>query len=279
MNKLSVTLLLLFCANQVLCARILGVFMTPSYSHQVVYQPIWKELSLRGHEVTVITPNPLHDNTLTNLTEIDLSESYTLWRRENEKGLFEDKTLLGEMRRFAKIFETLAHFQLGHPEVQALINNRNQTFDLLLVEYLYPAMYAFKDLYNCPMIGITSLGLTPFGNEMIGNPKNPAMEPDFTMDVSVSQTFKERLMSTVLDLAGRVLPRLSLMKKMDKLVAQYIGQDIRPMREIVQDFSLVIVNSNLAIRNSRPTVPNLIDISGIHIRKPKQLPKVSKTLI
>lgn len=48
----------------------------PSISHQVIFQPIWKELSLRGHKVTVITPNPLKDPTLTNLTEIDISYMY-----------------------------------------------------------------------------------------------------------------------------------------------------------------------------------------------------------
>ncbi|XP_045480633.1 UDP-glycosyltransferase UGT5-like [Harmonia axyridis] len=273
MKTLGVTLLLLTCANVALSAKILGVFMTPSYSHQVVYQPIWRELSLRGHQVTVITPNPLHDNKLTNLTEIDVSASYKIFRDENEKGMLEGKSLLGEMKRFSKIFEMLSHYQLGHPEVQALIKNKNQTFDLLLVEYLYPSMYALKDVYNCPMIGITSLGITPFGNEIIGNPKNPAIEPDITMEVSVSKTFKERFLSTVLDLTGRVLSRYVLMNKLDKHVAQYIDEDIRPMREIVQDFSLVIVNSNLAIRNSKPVVPNLIDIAGIHIQKPKPLPK------
>ncbi|XP_044749014.1 UDP-glycosyltransferase UGT5-like [Coccinella septempunctata] len=273
MGKFSVTLLLIFCASHAYSAKILGVFMTPSYSHQVVYQPIWRELSLRGHEVTVITPNPLHDSKLTNLTEIDVSASYKIFRDENEKGMLEEKSLLGEMKRFSKIFEMLAHYQLGHPDVQALIKNKNQTFDLLLVEYLYPAMYALKDIYNCPMIGITSLGLTPFGNQLIGNPKNPAMEPDITMDVSVSQTFKDRLLSAALDLTGRVLTRFVLMKKLDKLVSQYIDEDIRPMQEIVQDFSLVIVNSNLAIRNAKPSVPNLVEISGIHIQKPKPLPK------
>lgn len=60
------------------CANILFVTIFPNPSRQALFQPIWKELSLRGHNVVVITPNPLRDEKLTNLTEIDISKIYNL---------------------------------------------------------------------------------------------------------------------------------------------------------------------------------------------------------
>jgi glucuronosyltransferase len=45
-----------FCARG---ARILGIFPTPSISHQLPFQTIMKALALRGHEITVISPDPL----------------------------------------------------------------------------------------------------------------------------------------------------------------------------------------------------------------------------
>lgn len=42
-------------------ARILCVFQMAAVSHHQVFQPIWRELSLRGHEVVVITPYPLKE--------------------------------------------------------------------------------------------------------------------------------------------------------------------------------------------------------------------------
>ncbi|KAL3267222.1 hypothetical protein HHI36_011357 [Cryptolaemus montrouzieri] len=273
MNLLIFLTCVTICAKDVLSARILGVFMTPSYSHQVVYQPIWKELSLRGHDVTVITPNPLHDPKLTNLTEIDVSSSYKIFREANEAELLFKKSMLGEVKRFSMLYEKLNHHQFSNPEVQALIRNKNQTFDLLLVEYLYPSMYALKDVFDCPMIGITSLGLTAYGNEIIGNPKNPAFDPDNTFTVSSNLSFMERLSSAAFDIFTRISSKYILLKKLDKLLPQYIGQEIRPLHEICMEFSLVIVNSNLALRNAKPTVPNLIDISGIHLQKPRPLPE------
>ncbi|KAL3288283.1 hypothetical protein HHI36_002731 [Cryptolaemus montrouzieri] len=74
------TLLFTLLYSEVNSARILGWFVCPSISHQSVFQPIWRELSLRGHEVTVITSDPLNDPTLKNLTEIDVKFSYKLWK-------------------------------------------------------------------------------------------------------------------------------------------------------------------------------------------------------
>ncbi|PSN34571.1 Ecdysteroid UDP-glucosyltransferase [Blattella germanica] len=40
-------------------ARILGIFPVPSISHQLQFQAIMKTLAARGHQVTVISTDPL----------------------------------------------------------------------------------------------------------------------------------------------------------------------------------------------------------------------------
>lgn len=52
-------------------ARILGVFWYPAKSHYAIFQPIWKEFSLRGHQVTVITSFSMIEENLFDLIEID----------------------------------------------------------------------------------------------------------------------------------------------------------------------------------------------------------------
>lgn len=58
------------------CVRILVVLPTPLYSHNLVYRTIYKELSLRGHEIVAFTPDPIKDPKLTNIKEIDMSFLY-----------------------------------------------------------------------------------------------------------------------------------------------------------------------------------------------------------
>jgi glucuronosyltransferase len=45
------------CSTQ--AARILGIFPTPSISHQLTFQVIMKALTAREHQITVISPNTL----------------------------------------------------------------------------------------------------------------------------------------------------------------------------------------------------------------------------
>jgi glucuronosyltransferase len=52
-------LLLLYAVCSTEAARILRIFPTPSISHQLPFQAIMKALAARGHQVTVISPNPL----------------------------------------------------------------------------------------------------------------------------------------------------------------------------------------------------------------------------
>lgn len=49
--------------------KVLGVFPTMSKSHYILGSKIMKELADRGHEVTVLTPFPMHKG-VGNLTEV-----------------------------------------------------------------------------------------------------------------------------------------------------------------------------------------------------------------
>jgi len=52
-------LLLLYAVCNTKAARILGIFPTPSISHQLPFQALMKALAAKGHQITVISPNPL----------------------------------------------------------------------------------------------------------------------------------------------------------------------------------------------------------------------------
>ncbi|KAJ8878993.1 hypothetical protein PR048_019599 [Dryococelus australis] len=62
-------------------ARILGVSPVTSVSHQIVYRAVTTELAKRGHELVVITTDPVNDPTLANYTEIDISFLYDFYRK------------------------------------------------------------------------------------------------------------------------------------------------------------------------------------------------------
>ncbi|KAK5639953.1 hypothetical protein RI129_010764 [Pyrocoelia pectoralis] len=165
---MNVALLLLLATLGELCqgARILGVIPTPSYSHQVVFQPLWKELSLRGHQVTLLTTNPMNDPSLINLTEIDLSFSYKFLEDNLAELINSSQNVLKWMDLTIISFNNVVDAQLQHPEVQKLIRDPNEHFDLLIVEYLTAPPIYFSKRFNCPYIDalVTKLADQPRQN-------------------------------------------------------------------------------------------------------------------
>lgn len=257
-------------------AKILGIFMTPSHSHQVMYQPIWRELSLRGHHVTVYTPDPINDPTLTNLTEIDLSFSYDVWKNYS-KDNFKKESKFEEARNVFLGLSAVFKAQMSSPQMQKLLANENQEkYDLFLVEYFYPSFYPFKDLFDCPMVGIISLPLTIGSVASLGMVKHPVLDPDFLLPFATDLSFKERVISVITYALFRINIALKVAPVLNVEVKRYFGPQTRDVLTFLKDFSLVLGNYNYVTQNIRPNVPAFVEIAGIHLQPEKPLPQVCR---
>ncbi|XP_050315571.1 UDP-glycosyltransferase UGT4-like [Anthonomus grandis grandis] len=247
-------------------ARILGIFMTPSYSHQIVFQPIWRELSLRGHEVTVYTPSPLNDPSLTNLTEYDLGFSFKQMQ-DKEKAAF-------DASKWFDIFLKVSEAQLNHPYMQDLINNvDNKTYDLLLVEYLWQPFYAFKEIYKVPMVGITSLPLSLGNSDALGIEKHPVVDPDLLLQFSRAENLQQRVISWLHNWLYRLVASVKFKPIFNKQMEKYFKGVTKTCWDLAKEVALVIGNYNFALQNVRPITPNFVTISAIHVKPQKPLPE------
>ncbi|XP_018335220.1 uncharacterized protein LOC108744108 [Agrilus planipennis] len=202
---MKVVAIVLFVVKFGSCAKILAHFIMPSISHQFVYQKIWKELSLRGHEVTVITPNPLKDeNPLANLTEIDVSFSYVLMKKALEKNAIDNITPdIGSVIKeiFIEFMPRLFDLQMKDPDVSRIYKNVNgEKYDLVIVEPLYPVVYGLAAKYDCPSVGVISLSGFKIVERSVGNPSHPALYPDVFLDYSNAETLWQRMHSTYSDM-------------------------------------------------------------------------------
>lgn len=94
-------LLGLFCQAQ--SARILFHIPTPTYSHNVVYQPIIKELARRGHQIVSISTRqmPIEDKS-PNITEIDVGFTESKWKAFFDGGT-PNMGLRDNMRLYLKV--------------------------------------------------------------------------------------------------------------------------------------------------------------------------------
>lgn len=255
-------------------ARILGIFPTASVSHQIVYQPIWRELSLRGHQVTVITPNPLNDPTLKNLTEIDMSTLYNMVTDS-------DGMISQELSHWDTV-GIIADFQIygwekifSNKDVINFLNDPTTNFDLVMSEVISPIGSAFAYKYKCPLIGAVSF--TPFTtvHEAVGNPVHPLVHPNSMTYFGAEKTFFEKIHVVAFSLYERWRYYMIDLPSYDKLARKYFGEDMPYLGDLERNMSMLFVNSNPIIHTARAYVPGVVELGMMHIKARKRLPQVS----
>lgn len=256
-------------------ARILAIIPTPSYSHQVAFYQIWKELSLRGHQVTLITSDPLNDPKLTNLTEIDLHSIYKSVNQAKEQMNIHEQELgyFELLDQFITIFVNTEREELLLPEVQKLIES-DAKFDLVIVEVLLQAFLAFGHKLNCPMIGITSLDAVAPMHSIMGNPSHPVLYPDILLGFPENLNIPLRAFSTFHNLYMQYIDGPTIAKH-DKVVSDTFGPGYPSIGTLIRNLDLLFVNTNPIMDTVRPMVPSVVQIGhGLHIQKNVELTKV-----
>lgn len=267
-------LLLLTYAATVHSARILSIFPVASYSHNMIYRQITLELHSRGHEIVVLTTNPLREKSPeNNYTEIDLSFLYQNVDNREFSTAF-DRNRIEVMYTFSFDIEKKAHSVFNLPEVQYLIHG-NEHFDLVLLEWsAHPSYCAFAELFKCPLIGVRPMALKVEGNDAVGNPFTPSYMPLNYMHYD--NDFWGRLTNTFLTIAVRVFYSQYVLPRSENMVKMYFKNHSKYIGDIEKNVSLVLVNTYPVLTGVRPLVPAVIEIGGVHLQKKiPDLPPVS----
>lgn len=257
-------------------ARILAVIPTPSYSHQVAFRPIWNELGRRGHDVVVLTTDPQNDPAL-NIAEIDMSFAYELPTTKNFMRTISESNVLLLHRIMNEAMLDICRQELRHPEVRGLLRNESEHFDLVMVEYLFPVMFAFAERFRAPYIGVVSVDLPNIVHGVLGNPTHAVAYPDLFSGHVGELNFWQRLNSVAFTLVVSFLnfyqgPRNN--PDVRQLVEEHFGKDVPPIDVIAKNVSMVFVNHNPAF-NVRPMGPGFVLFGGgAHLMPLKPLPQV-----
>lgn len=235
-----------------------------------MFRPVMKELVKRGHEVTVLTPNPWDTHGDTNLTIIDLKFLYNDWKKIDfaetaDMSPFDVlELLLGTM---AKMMEKI----LTHEEVQPLLQKKVK-FDAVISEFLgYTPMYSFAKLYGVPLIGMTSLDMSPSEHASIGNVVHPVIHPHLVFPFYDDLTFVQRISTTYMTWILNYFFTPKFGRRLDKIIDKYFGPNFTESYTITRNVSLVITNAHPALGFTRPIVPSTIQVGLMHVHPPKAL--------
>ncbi|KAL1459346.1 hypothetical protein WDU94_011337 [Cyamophila willieti] len=268
-------LLLCLLSAAVRSANILAIFPTASYSHQMPLLALPRTLAQRGHNVTVITTNPLKEP-MPNYTEIDISWTYDYWKVEkspNKKQLINLHGKLGPMEAvsmFVKGTTILTDLQLGSPQVQGFnkyIDDEKPKYDLVLFEDLvHPAFLGFlHKLGHPPLVTMTTLPLLCSLDLSMGNICHPSYIPEVIIGTTNTMSFWERLRSYLFFFYTKLITLRHMLQVHQKIANKYFGQDCPPIEKILQNRSLHLSSSSWIFEYARPVFPNTILVGPLHI--------------
>ncbi|KAG5867461.1 hypothetical protein JTB14_029020 [Gonioctena quinquepunctata] len=220
-----------------------------------------------------MSPDILNDPSLTNLTEIDVNYSYKIMVDENITDAWaEENFLVQNILRIQTFVEKVTYAELNHPDMKKLIRNEQQHFDLIFVEGHYPLVYAFGYWFQAPVISISSLSPWLHCHDVMGNPTHP-IYPDMLMTADEDYGFVYRLRGFLYNIWYRALFHWYILPKEDRIARKYFGNDMPYLGDIFRNTSLLMINVNPIMGTPRANVPNVVEISQMHIREKKPLPK------
>ncbi|XP_065170478.1 LOW QUALITY PROTEIN: UDP-glycosyltransferase UGT5-like [Atheta coriaria] len=271
-------LLSLLLLQNVESARILAIIPIASYSHQMFYQQIWRELALRGHDMVVVTTDPTGEQ-LPNFKEINVSETYIPTKEMINASIKESMFKLFLTNRMMDLDENIALFQMNLPQMQELIHNKSEHFDLILAE-AFPSMHmAFKHKYNCPLISVMSIDAFSASHQIMGNPTHTVMYPISILPFQENMNLFERTAVFLFEVVMQ-LSQTRNMEKLNELTREVFGEDVPDVFELMKESDMLFVNANPLFSATRPHTPSTINLAGgVHMKKPKPLPKDLKDFL
>lgn len=255
-------------------SRILAVIPTASYSHQIFFRPLWKELAKRGHEVVLVTTDPMRDPNITNLREIDISNVYDYQKTVTIQDIIKVNKL-SSIRVTQSIGLLMTQLFLSHPEVKQLFKNPNEHFDLLMLETVLLGVKAFKHRFaETPLIYMSSLDVHPDVHEMVGNPNHMIQYPYYFLPFGEGMDFVGRLLTNAIVRISRAYMYYIITPRIDAVIRDVLEVDYPSVREEVQ-VDMVFANSNPLFNSVRPFSPATISLAGgLHEAPKSELPKV-----
>lgn len=257
------------------------MFPYPGKSHFNTFGGLFKALAAKGHKVTVMSHFPLKEP-IPNYRDIEIGGLETFMSTDIMKMLdmknIQDKNRLMNYFIFlvlGDVGETVCEVAYTSRTVQSFLKE-NQKFDVALTEYFNTDCFVpLAKKLNVPLIRIHSCSLMPWSSHRFGMPENPSYMPNNFLPFSDKMTFFERLENTICTVVHSTYFNNWIVRRDKRDATKYLGSVGSSLDQDIYNESLLLLSTHFTLNLPRPLVPNVVEVGGIHVEKPKSLPQVS----
>lgn len=237
--------------------------------------PIVKELSLRGHQVVVLTSHPYNDTFLSNLTEISTNYMTNCYSGVTQtKYSTKHQTSYEITKRILEMSSTMAEMTFNNVNFKRIYENTEEHFDLIIVHNMSPVFYSLSSRFKAPIISISTLDGRYNHHNSQGNINNPSIYGDIIYQDFQSRSLKSRLLRFSYYMWYHYFYYWQYLPSEDKIARKYLGNELPYLGDLENNVSAMFLNGNLFTSPIRPTVPTTVYLTQLHIRPVQELPKV-----
>ena len=252
-------------------SNILMLLAQASKSHKNVFEPLIGGLAERNHTLTIVSP--FEGKTRKNVREI-VPNNFGKSLNANFGNPFElrKKGRLGIISSSFQFIWDACDETYSNSEFRAL---ENEKFDLIFIDaFMNECLYGWLHKMQVPFIMVSPMAAPGSITQAVGNRMPPSFVPVPMMPFSDHMTFLERLANVGFILLSDLIGELYMKGKIESSYRQHLGEDLPGAFEIVQNASMIFMNSHFTFTFPRPLLPDVIEVGGMHCRPPKPLAKV-----
>ncbi|XP_030383538.1 UDP-glucuronosyltransferase 2B17-like [Scaptodrosophila lebanonensis] len=259
--------------------NILGLFPYRSMSHFQMTLPITRGLAAAGHYVDVLSPFP-DQHPPPRYTDYALSGK-TLYNNI-DLHTYEKRTYFRDLYEFFMIFSlgvSTCNQTLNSQALDNILRHAPGYYDVILVDTESDCMTGVAYILRAPVIALTSTALMPWHYGRMGAPIIPSHMPAYFLGESQEMSFLGRLDNFITTHTFNWLHRIFYTPAADEMLRQKFGPRMPSTNLLVKYTSLFFVNQHYSLSGPKPFPPNIIELAGIHLQRPRALPSDLKLLL
>nr|XP_018900051.1 PREDICTED: UDP-glucuronosyltransferase-like isoform X3 [Bemisia tabaci]XP_018900052.1 PREDICTED: UDP-glucuronosyltransferase-like isoform X3 [Bemisia tabaci]XP_018900053.1 PREDICTED: UDP-glucuronosyltransferase-like isoform X3 [Bemisia tabaci]XP_018900054.1 PREDICTED: UDP-glucuronosyltransferase-like isoform X3 [Bemisia tabaci] len=248
------------------------------WSHYFQVEPIFHALANRGHNLTIVSPFPPKNKNPNirhfPLEMIDFDEIIpnTNWMEHS----FERWHAIFSISLWKKMADARIPKLLESSVFQDLYNDDNK-FDLIFTELFFgqEALVVLGHIFNAPVVTYSSYGYDTEIFRYSGAMNAVAYLPwkDSSYPTVHPSSLLERLDNALISFAVMLFNEYWYFPDHDALLAKHLPGPLPRITDMLRNVSLFILTANTAVDGAKLFPPNVIEISGIHMKEPEPLDK------
>lgn len=170
---------------------------------------------------------------------------------------------------------------MSHKNMRDFIHSNSNSFDLVMIEtFCQEYTVAIGHKFNAPVINLVPAIIWTSVSKWLHVPSTFSYlpDPDIYLTSIDDLSFMDRLKNTINGFLQLYVEDYIYLPKMKAVMNKYFtyeGWESRPPLEmLLNNVSVTLMNAPYAVGLSRPYLPGVIEVGGMHIREQKPLSEV-----